>query len=188
MPEKDWLDYIVAIGTVATPILVLVLTGVGWMYRQSMERKLQLEEKLRSDRIEIYNEILEPFIMLLMSDAAWSRDRKNRSKNKSDLALEKMLSLDYRKVAFKLSLLGSDSVVSSYNDLMQHFYGLAENEQSLSDTQAKETLTLLGSFLLEIRRSMGNENTQIDNWDMIEWFITDAREIRAGTASLSKGE
>lgn len=179
MVDKDWIDYIVAIGTVATPVLVLILTGVGWKYRQSMERRLQLEEKLRSDRIEIYNQILEPFIMLLMSEEAWSSDKRNRGKNKNELAIVRMLSLDYRKIAFQLSLLGSDPVVSSYNDLMQHFYSQAENEQSLSDDQARETLTLLGSFLLEIRRSMGNENTHIDNWAMIEWFITDARKLRA---------
>jgi hypothetical protein len=37
---------------------------------------------------------------------------------------------------------------------------------------------LLGSFLLEIRRSMGNEDTDLDNLEMIEWFITDARKYR----------
>ena len=141
---------------------------------------MQLEEKLRTDRIEIYNQILEPFIMLLTPDEGWSSDKRNRGKNKADSAKSRLLSLEYRKSAFKLSLLGSDPVVSSYNDLMQHFYSQAENDQSLSDDQARETLTLLGSFLLEIRRSMGNENTQIDNWDMIEWFITDARKIRSG--------
>jgi len=39
-------------------------------------------------------------------------------------------------------------------------------------------LGLVGSFLLEIRKSMGNEATELDNWEMLEWFITDARKYR----------
>ena len=31
--EKSWLDYVTAIGAVATPILVLVLTALGWRIR-----------------------------------------------------------------------------------------------------------------------------------------------------------
>jgi hypothetical protein len=31
-------------------------------------------------------------------------------------------------------------------------------------------------LLLEIRKSMGNENTQLDLWEMIEWFMKDAAE------------
>lgn len=36
-------------------------------------------------------------------------------------------------------------------------------------------LGLLGQFLLEIRRSMGNEETKFTNWEMLEWFLKDAR-------------
>jgi len=53
MEEKDWVDYLVAIGSIATPILVLVLTAVGWKARSSIERKIELENKLRDERIEI---------------------------------------------------------------------------------------------------------------------------------------
>ena len=39
-------------------------------------------------------------------------------------------------------------------------------------------MSLLGTFLLEIRKSMGNETTALDNWDMLEWFLKDARRFR----------
>jgi hypothetical protein len=109
--NKDWLDYITVIGSIATPILVLVLSAVGWRLRQSFERKIDLENRLRDDRIEIYNQILEPFIIYLMTDLAWERDEKNNGKNKIEVANDKMMSLEYRKLAFKFSLIGSDSVV-----------------------------------------------------------------------------
>lgn len=180
MGEKHWIDYAVAFGTIATPLLVLALTAVGWKYRQSMERKLKLEEKLRPDRIEIYNQILEPFIILFISDKAWSLDKKNKSKSKSEMAMSTMVSLEYRKVASKLSLLGSDAVVLAYNDLMQHFYGMEDASQVSSPDKMKAAMSFLGNFLLEIRKSMGNEATRIDNWGMLEWFLTDARKLRDG--------
>ena len=70
MEENTWIDYLTAIGAVATPLLVIVLSAIGWRFKSSIERKVDLENRLRDDRIEIYNQILEPFIILLMPDAA----------------------------------------------------------------------------------------------------------------------
>ena len=138
--------------------------------------KDKLEEQLRDDRIEIYNQILEPFIVLLMSDAAWASDPKNKNKDKFKTATAKMLSLEYRKTSFRLSLIGSDSVVSAYSDLLQYFYNRTTSSSSPSDIG--ETVSLLGSFLLEIRKSMGNESTKLDKLGMLEWFLTDVRGLR----------
>ena len=58
MDTKHWLDYVTAIGSVTTPLFVLLLTAVGWRLRQSIERRHELENKLHGDRIETYNKIL----------------------------------------------------------------------------------------------------------------------------------
>ena len=89
-----------------------------------------------------------------------------------------MLSLKYRSLGFRLSLVGSDAVVKSYNNLMQHFYQHGSQSGSAGQVDVKEVMSLLGQFLLEIRRSMGNEATKLDSWDMLEWFLTDARKLR----------
>lgn len=177
MVEKHWLDYLTAVGSVATPILVLILTAVGWKLRQSVERERELEDKLREDRINTYNLILEPFIILFMTEAAWAMDKANRGKDKGEIATAKMLSLEYRKYAFKLSLVGSDPVVLAYNDLMQFFYLQSEITAS-TEEKLKKMMSLLGTFLLEIRRSMGNETTKLSNLQMLEWFMQDARRWR----------
>ena len=179
MDQKHWLDYVTAIGAVATPLLVLLLTTVGWKLKQSVERRRELENKLHDDRIITYNQILEPFIIILMPEAAWSHDPKNKGRKKDELAMAKMLSLEYRNYGFKLSLVGSDAVVTSYNDLMQFFFSQSDNPAP-TDENLRKMLSLLGTFLLEIRRSMGNETTGLNNWQMLEWFITDARKYRAG--------
>lgn len=177
MDEKHWLEYIAAIGSIATPVIVLFLTAIGWRLRRRMDRQHELEDKLREDRINIYNHILEPFIILLMTDVAWQHDKQNRGKDKNEIAIGKMLSLEYRKIAFKLSLVGSDAVVLAYNDLFQHFYTQGDNPDT-SEKNLKIMMALLGNFLLQIRRSMGNEATTLNQWQMLEWFMTDARKWR----------
>ena len=186
-PDPTWLDYLSAIGAVATPVLVLVLTAIGWRIRHDLERRSDLEGKLREDRIEAYNKILEPFIVLLLAEAAWKSDPKNKGKDKNQMALQTMLSLDYRRQAFKMALVGSDSVVKAYNNLMQHVFGLAEEagSEGATGSDPKKLISLLGGFLLEIRRSMGNETTTLDNWDMLEWFLTDARKMRSEQADAA---
>lgn len=177
---KTWVEYLTAIGSIATPIVVLLLTAVGWKYRQAIERKLKLEERLRDDRIEIYNKILEPYIIMLTPDTAWQSDNRNKDKNKFEYATSKMLSLEYRNIAFKLSLIGSDSVYKAYCDLMQHSFNsnysdLNENEKW---RQTQIMMSLLSIFLLEVRKSMGNETTKVDKWKMLEWFISDIQNFR----------
>ena len=175
MDTKHWLDYVTAIGAVATPLLVLLLTAVGWRLRQSIERRRELENKLHADRIETYNKILEPFIIFLMPDAAWEHDIKHKGKNKKDFAMTKMMSLEYRNTSFKLSLVGSDAVVMAYNNLFQFFFEQGSAPEHTSE-RLRIMLSLLGTLLLEIRRSMGNESSKLTNWQMLEWFITDVRK------------
>lgn len=174
MADKTWLDYVTATDSIATPLLVLLLTGVGWRIRLRLERRATLESTLREDRIPIYNAILEPYVILLTSDAAWQADPKNRGRDKGELAKRTIVSLDYRKNVFRMSLIAPDSVVRTYNDLMQYSY------QSKSDDPdaPKEMMSLVGRFPLEIRKSMGNDTTDLDAWDMLEWFVTDARRLR----------
>jgi hypothetical protein len=183
MEEKHWIDYVVAIGSIATPILVIVLTAVGWKARSSIERRIELENKLRDDRVEIYNQILEPFVILLMSDAAWKLDKTNKNKDKDNFATSKMLTLEYRRLGFKLSLMAPDPVVISYNNLMQYLYNMEETQAHKKESFSTDILTLLGTFLVEIRKSMGNEATKLDHWDMCEWWMSDARKLRNGTCA-----
>lgn len=179
MNEKTWLDYLTAFGSVATPVLVLILTGLGWRIRARLERKDALEDKLREDRIGTYNAILKPFIILLMPDNAWQADPTNKDRDKQLVAIQTLMSLEYREQGFRLSLVGSDAVVKAYNNLMQYFYQQKTRSAAPAQSGPREMMALLGQFLLEIRRSMGNEATTLVEWDMLEWFLTDAREFRA---------
>ena len=113
---------------------------------------------------------------MFMTDAAWKSDPKNKSRDKMDLGVKRALSLDYRKQAFRLALVGSDGVVFAYNSLMQSFFHAGDTPHDIE--KAKSMMSLIGNLLLEIRKSMGNEDTELDRWAMIEWFISDAPKYR----------
>ena len=52
MEEHDWLDYLVAIGTIATPLIGLAIGAMLWKYQRSFESNIRLEEQHRDDRRE----------------------------------------------------------------------------------------------------------------------------------------
>lgn len=175
---RSVLEVLTAIGSIATPILVLLLSGIGWIVKEEVQRQTALADMLREDRVETYNKILEPFVILLMTDAAWQSDPLNEGRNRADLATKMLLSTDYRHHGFKLALLGSDSVVKAYGEMMQYAFHL-DPSKAATPEQVKRLVALLGALLLEIRRDAGNEATQLDRWHMLEWFVTDARQYRA---------
>ena len=55
MEEHDWLDYLVAIGTLATPLMGLTIGAILWKYQRSFESNIRLEEQHRDDRREHRN-------------------------------------------------------------------------------------------------------------------------------------
>jgi hypothetical protein len=177
------LDYISAIGAIATPILVLILSGIGWVVSNRIEKARQLEEKLRQDRIDTYNAVLEPYILMFAKDEGLPK--KYKGKTKEIILNEIMLSLEYKQAAFKLSLIGSDAVFRAYSNLMQFFFTTdlkpVSTDESAKENAEKRTLEgmrLLGVLLLEIRKSVGNDKTTFEPFEMLEFLITDIRKFR----------
>lgn len=186
--EKDLLDTISAIATLVTPVLLICLGGIGWLIQNRIQasqarqeaqatRIIDLEDKLREDRIATYNALLEPFFLLLTSEAAFSLDPKYKNKKKDEIAIARMLSVEYRQIAFKLSLVANDTVVRAYNELMQFFYHTEQDSRSIEE-KTSHWIALMDTLLLEIRKSMGNQSSELDRWEMIEWFMQDAQQMK----------
>jgi len=194
-PEKSVLDVVVAIATVITPMLLAVLGAVGWWIKSRIEgsqakqqallarqqseseRIKELEDKLREDRITTYNAILEPFFLFFTTEAAFATDKKYKGQKKDEIAIQRMLSVEYRQLGFKLSLIADDAVVRAYNKLMQFFYH-SDKDPAPLEKKTVRWIALMGDFLLEVRKSMGNQASSLDRWEMIEWFMSDATVFR----------
>lgn len=186
--QGDPLSIIVALATVATPLLLIILSGFGWLIQQrlgaaqslresQLQRIRELEDKLRDDRLATYNTILEPFLLFFISEASFALDPKYKGKNKDALAVSKLMSVEYRQFGFKLSLVADDTVVRAYNQLMQFFYRSEADPRPIEE-KTHHWLALMGDFLLSIRKSMGNESSALDRWEMIEWFMKDAPLVK----------
>jgi hypothetical protein len=193
--EKSVLETITSIATIVTPVLLALLSGIGWWIKGRVDsaqarqaerlakedaqsaRLRELEDKLREDRISTYNALLEPFFLFFTTDAAFASDKKYKGQNKIDLATQRMLSVEYRQIGFKLSLVANDEVVRAYNRLMQFFYH-SEEEQTPLEKRMVVWIAMMGDLLLEIRKSMGNQSSNLDRWEMIEWFMTDTPQYR----------
>lgn len=179
--RMDWTDYVKAIGAIAIPVVLAIWGFFSWKIRTNVERRIALENKLHEDRLEIYNKILKPYVILLIPEAAWKSNPQNDGIDKNTVAIQEMLSVVYREHGFRLSLFAADEVVRAYNDLMQYIFQIGkhqEDNKTLSKIDTKKIMALLGQFLLEIRKSTGNEATKLDKWDMLEWFVQDAKEYR----------
>lgn len=200
------LEIITAVGSVVTPILILLLSSVILRFQRradaaqrreegQRERAQRLEEGMRADRIQIYNEILKPFIVMFseVSESTNADTRRRTGGGRSNRgqrdmsAIEIMKSPAYREAAFKLTLFASDDVVKAYNELLQFAYQ-AENvtgaEAESGEPQQARTLQFLrtfGTLLLTIRRSVGNEGTTLHDVEMLEWLISDLRSILSDT-------
>lgn len=181
------------IGTIATPILLIGISGIGWYFKSRMEeswkteaelrrRAEKLEEAIRDDRLQVYNEILKPFIVLFTKEEALSANKALRGKTKEQYALEIMQSLEYRQAAFKLSLFADDDVVMAYNNLMQFSYKMGGKSVLMEDNEpeaiGRRLLEAFGDLLLAIRRSVGNEASSLSNLDMMTWLVTDIDRLR----------
>ena len=161
-------------------VVALVVAWIGAANRNALaqsERRAKLDAQLGDKRRELYIEILKPFLIAIAPDVVWNTDPKTKGKNKQQLMERAMLNMNYRETAFQLSFVGTDEVVEAFNDLMQHFYRAAKTQQRSSE-HGSELARLLGKLLLAIRKGAGNDATKLDEWAMLEWFLTDAREQR----------
>jgi hypothetical protein len=146
------------------PTLLMVLGGIiTWFIKSKIEELRAIEEKLREERRNIYAQILDPFIRLFT-------DMKGKG---HDEAMKMITSYDYRKTAFDLNLFGSDEVVLAYNNLMKHAY----EDEATENKDPNKMMLLWGKLLLEIRKSLGNKNTKLDEFDMLRAMIKDIDKL-----------
>ena len=152
-------EWIQLVGTLSTPVLLLVLASRFDKSQQTRERAEKLEMELRGERLEVYLRILQPFITALAPQTG-----KANTKAHAD-ALRTITSIKYRETGFRLALFAGDEVVRAYNALMQAAFRGEDNG-----------FAMLGAFsqlLLAIRRSVGNDKTSLSEIEMMEWMITD---------------
>jgi len=143
------------------PSLMIIGGIVTWIIKSKIEELQAIEKSLLDERRKIYYDLLSPYIEIFAIEG-------NKEK-----AMKDMLSTEYRKTSFNLNLIGSDSVVNAYNEMMQYTF----KTEKLENTDPKQLMILLANFLLEIRKSLGNKKTTLNNIDMLKSMIKDIDKI-----------
>lgn len=133
---------------------------VGLLIQNRIQKLRSIEEKLREERREVYAELLMPFIQIFTTP------------KEPEKVMEHVKSLEYKKISFELTLLGSDEVIRAYGNLMHHIYHHSSGNGA-SQQNVSELMKLWGKLLLEIRKSLGNDKTKLTEKDMLRHIITD---------------
>jgi len=154
----EWINLISALSAIAVPLLVL---HIGNKFSTRMEQ----ERSLQKDRITLYKDLLEPIFILWTPENIIEKENKFKGKKKEDIANGILLSKEYHDKMFEMSLIAPDSVVKAFNEYYQYIYSHKEENDRLIELWAK--------IMLEIRKSMGNSNTSLHYYEMLEWKITD---------------
>ena len=143
-------------------------------------RAVKLEEEIRNDRLQIYNAVLEPFILLFSKEKPLPTKGSGRPQSNEERATTLILSTAYKQSCFRLMLFANDGVTRAYNRLMYLFYHPEDNTPSQEgslDPRTRSVMVAFSEFLLEIRKSIGNEGTLLSSLEMITWMITDSEKL-----------
>ncbi len=140
-------------------ILPLLTAGAAWFFKGRLEELRAMEEKLMAERREIYLTLLQPFIILFANPAKMEENEKEMS--------EMVLSPEYMKTLMQFNLMASDAAINSFNEFSQ---------QAFHAAGGKEIIKSYSTMMLEMRKSLGNKRTKLNNWDMLRAKITDIEE------------
>ena len=150
-----------------------LFTSIGglvvWYFQSRAEKLRKLEESLRERQLELYSKALDPYFRVF----AGLSDQRAQGRVLSD-----MKSVDYRRTVFHLSMFGSDDVVRAFNAMMQFTYKL-----NSSPSDPRELMRLWALVLLAIRRSAGNPDTKLHEWDMLASTIKDIEILERPTTA-----
>lgn len=141
--------------SVLAPILVVLLGGVGWLYRHERERRTAAEQRVSERKYQAYITLLNIFFDMM-------KDTRHGKKPNEDALVDKMT--DANK---DLMLYASDDVLALYHDW------LARSRRGVMD------LEQFGELIVAIRRDMGHASTRVTADDVLRQLITDYDKAKA---------
>ncbi len=138
---------------ILTPILVVIIGGVGWLYRHEKERRREVEKQLSQKKYDAYIKLMDLYFVLFKS----VKTNKPVDYNKVGLQL-----IDIKK---ELIIYASDDVYKSFNDFL------------LSLTKGSKNIRIFAELAISIRRDMGQPNTNVTAEDILISIMQDQEEF-----------
>jgi hypothetical protein len=139
--------------TTATPYLLAVLAGLGWLYRREYERRRDVENQVSERKYNAYIKLINIFFDMFKATRGGPPVK--------DLELRMF---DVNK---ELMLFASDRVLQIVHRWLE------ESRRGTVD------LNRLGEIIVAIRKDMGNSRTRIRSEDMLRQLILDFDKMKA---------
>lgn len=134
------------------PILLVLLGGVGWLYKHEKEKRLEVEKQLSVKKYDVYVRLLTVFFNIL------KRVKKGQPTN-ADKLVDTMIEIKKDIIIF-----GSDEVLNN-------FFNWEKKSHS------KESLKALSELVISVRRDMGNPKTKITSNDFLKSLVQDEETL-----------
>lgn len=160
--QPDW-NIIISFLAFLSPVLLVILSGVGWLYTHEKERREAIERQLSERKYNAYLTLLDFFFFTL--NAVHTGFINTNQDDFNDLFEQKMF--DATK---DIIIYGSDDVVSAYH---KWFSSVRDDlyEGKINDPKRqRESAKNFGEIVISIRRDMGNQKTKKTSEDVISIF------------------
>ncbi len=159
------------IGVIGSASIGAVLS---WIVKSKYERLAVVEQKLRDERRLIYQKVVTMYILLL-SKTATDAEKEAFAK-----------STEYRNACYDLMFIGSDDVVKSFNELSQYNMRTANNPIPVDGVIDYAFWLLVMRLMHNIRKDLGNDRTNIEKFDMLDFKITDIEKGKTNLRALDQ--
>jgi hypothetical protein len=135
------------------PVLVILLGGIGWLYKNEIEKRRQIEKQLSEKKYDVYNRLMDIFFYLL------KQVKKNKDISVNDPSMiDKML--DIKK----------DLIIYASDDVFKSYYNW------LINCQKSTVLITFAQLLISIRKDMGNPYSKITSDEFLISLIQNEEE------------
>lgn len=145
-------------------LLPLIGAGIGYLIKQSIEKKKELLTEVTRERRDLYQKFID-----LVIDIFSETKRGNQNKEKE---LFKKLYGFYKKYI----LYASPEVINSFSDYFQYLYSAGEKSDKLNH---KMHFTKLSRIMFEMRKDLGLSNKELgkNGENLFRALITDFDSI-----------
>jgi hypothetical protein len=174
MDTSSILQWISAIGSIVTPILIVIIGAMLSRNASKQEKIIELQLKLQDDRTILYSKILEPFIIAATPKILLAKDKRFSGKDSGEAASTLIMKPEYKLAEFKLLFWGSDEVVKAYNSVKIFAFS---GQPDGTEESTKKFIQLISNLIIEMRQGITNEKTKLSFDEIIWWFTKDANKF-----------
>ena len=159
--QPDW-NIIISFLAVLSPVLLVILSGVGWLYKHEKGRREAIERQLSERKYNAYLTLLD-FFFFMLNEAHTGFNTNQDDFN--DLFKQKMF--DATK---DIIIYGSDDVVSAYHKWFSSVRDALDEGKINDPKRQRESAKNFGEIVISIRQDMGNPKTKKNSEDVISIF------------------